>query len=391
MAATSARFKTFPVLPLILVLVLLSLFLLENESPLLSSASSSYSLENANSAMDSAISILRPAIRLAYPGPPFLTAFNTASGHHSAYFSIINTLSKMTRCNFSSAVSGNPSSPFSVGEGDDNISRFTFSSISSTHCSNNFNSGGTSSPSPIIASTTAGLIPRALALRSKFFRVKPFARSKFFIFKLSRKSFLCSVNFFSRSANAFSSSSSSSSYSRIRGRRRRGGKGVRGTREEIYAAEKTLSREFEDEEFRTREWFHAEEFGSERERSRDESRGRGCDDGRRRRCPAGVEVVGTMRGRYGRKGETGDVVVAFANRERRRRISRDGGGEVTTRHLRESVYDRKIRRVVARSGVESGQKRRSRIRQTNGGTKDGNRRVHRGIRVFERVRRRSRR
>ena len=123
----------------------------------------------------------------------------------------------MTRCNFSSAVSGNPSSPFSVGEGDDNISRFTFSSISSTHCSNNFNSGGTSSPSPIIASTTAGLIPRALALRSKFFRVKPFARSKFFIFKLSRKSFLCSVNFFSRSANAFSSSSSSSSYSRIRG------------------------------------------------------------------------------------------------------------------------------------------------------------------------------
>ena len=123
--------------------------------------------------------------------------------------------------------------------------------------------------------------------------------------------------------------------------------------------------------------------------SRDESRGRGCDDGRRRRCPAGVEVVGTMRGRYGRKGETGDVVVAFADRERRRRISRDGGGEVTTRHLRESVYDRKIRRVVARSGVESGQKRRSRIRQTNGGTKDGNRRVHRGIRVFERVRRRT--
>ena len=38
--------------------------------------------------------------------------------------------------------------------------------------------------------------------------------------------------------------------------------------------------------------------------------------------------------------------------------------------------------MVARSGVESGQKRRSRIRQTNGGTKDGNRRVHRGIRVF---------
>ena len=175
-----------------------------------------------------------------------------------------------------------------------------------------------------------------------------------------------------------------SSYSRIRGRRRRGGKGVRGTREEIYAAKKTLSREFEDEEFRTREWFHAKNLDLSASALGmspvvvDAMMGDGDD------VPPESKLLEQCVEDMDEKVKREMFVVAFADRERRRRISRDGGGEVTTRHLRESVYDRKIRRVVARSGVESGQKRRSRIRQTNGGTKDGNRRVHRGIRVFER-------
>ena len=95
---------------------------------------------------------------------------------------------------------------------------------------------------------------------------------------------------------------------RLRRRRRR--QRVRGTREEVYASEKTFSGEFKGEKFRTREWLHPEEFRRERDSVRDESVRRRRDDGRRGNGATRVEVVRAVRRRYGRESETGfDVVV----------------------------------------------------------------------------------
>ena len=101
---------------------------------------------------------------------------------------------------------------------------------------------------------------------------------------------------------------------RLRRRRRR--QRVRGTREEVYASEKTFSGEFKGEEFRTREWVHPEEFRRERDGVRDESVRRRRDDGRRGNGATRVEVVRAVRRRYGRESETGFDVVVDEKRKR---------------------------------------------------------------------------